>query len=229
MARAKERLRAAIADEAREALIERRLALHIQRVVRQLVHHRRDQLHRVPAHRGREQRIAQIAERRERTGRTEKHVEPLLPELLRFAPGACRTEEALVGNHADDRVRPRDLAQLVATTGRQHEQQRIPPHVHIGCVGLPDDESQRIGCEGARRKDELQALAQRRRCRGIGDQLLDRAAPHHQAGFFDAGPGDVARVGTEEQHEDDGGDGGTEGDDDNTLQEAAPAGSSPLG
>ena len=119
--------------------------------------------------------------------------------------------------------------QLVATTGRQHEQQRIPPHVHIRRVGLPDDESQRIGREGARREDELQTLAQRRRRRGIGDQLLYRAAPHHQAGFFDAGSGDVARIGTEEQHEDDAGNGSTEGDDEYTLNEAAPAGSSPLG
>src|SRR2546426_7789926 len=39
-----ERLRAAISDEAREALIERGLALHVQGVVRQLVNHRRDQL-----------------------------------------------------------------------------------------------------------------------------------------------------------------------------------------
>src|SRR2546422_11613623 len=45
-ARAEERLRAAIPHEAREALVERRLALHIERVVGELVDHRGHELHR---------------------------------------------------------------------------------------------------------------------------------------------------------------------------------------
>src|SRR6266436_844660 len=55
---AEECRRAAIPDEAGEALVERRLALHIQRVVCQLVNDRRDELHRVATHRRGEEGIA---------------------------------------------------------------------------------------------------------------------------------------------------------------------------
>src|SRR3989454_4578872 len=61
--RAEERLGAAVTREAREALVEGRLALHVQRVVGQLVDDRGHELHRVALHNGRQERIREVPER----------------------------------------------------------------------------------------------------------------------------------------------------------------------
>src|ERR1051326_6346590 len=58
-----ELLRGPVAHQLGEALVERRGALHVKRVMRDLVEDERGQLHRVPDHRGGQERVLEPAER----------------------------------------------------------------------------------------------------------------------------------------------------------------------
>jgi len=101
----KKRLGAAVAHEAGEALVERRLALQIQRVVGQLVDDRSDELHRVALHDGRQERVREIPEGRKRAGRTEVGVEPVALQVRGGAARRGEVEKTLVRHGADDRNR----------------------------------------------------------------------------------------------------------------------------
>ena len=200
-ARSEERLGTAIPHEAREALVEGRLTLQVQRVVRQLVDHRRDELHRVALHDGGEQRVAEVAQRRKGTGRPEIGVVPLPLKVSGGATRLVEVEEPLVRHGAHDGVVPGVRAQPIRPAGREHEQQGVAPHLHVRRVGVARQELERIRGVGAGCEHEREPLAQRGWNLGVAHQPGDRAPRQEDAHLLDSGPREIASVIAQQQRQ----------------------------
>src|SRR5438132_813857 len=124
--RTEEGFRPPVPHEAGEALVKRRLALQVERIVREFVNHGRHQLHRVAPHDGGQQGIAEVTERRERAGGPEIGVVPLAFEVRHAAARLGEGEEPLVRYRAHDGVTPRILTQAIPSAGGAHQQQGGP-------------------------------------------------------------------------------------------------------
>ncbi len=113
--------------------------------------------------------------------------------------------------------------QLVAAAPREDEQERVAADVHVRRVRLADRQAERIGRVRARRQHQGESLAQRRRRSRVGDQLGNVAAAQQQARLFDSRPRDVARIRTDHQQQCGAGRRPQGRDQQDALQEAAPA------
>ena len=188
-----ERLRRPVADELGETLVERRRALHVERVVRDLVEDERRQLDRIARQRRREQRIVEPAKGGERGGGTQVDVVALLDEPIAGAPRGVEVEEPLIRDPPDDGVLPGVRADAVLGRRLEHEQERIAPHVGVGGVGLLGLESD-LGRVVTALQHQAQRVAHRRIGRAVTHQVLDRLARMENAGLFQARASDIANV-----------------------------------
>ena len=187
------RLGRPIAYELREALVERRRAPHVQRVVRDLVEYGRGQLHRVARQRRREQRVVEPAQRREGRRRPEVDVVALGREPATGPPRRFEIEEALVRDPAHDRILPGIRADAVLGRGLEHQQKRIATDVGVGRVGLLGLQPHR-GRIVAALEHQPQRLPHGGIGGAVGHQLGDRLPGLEDPGLLDAGPGDVPDV-----------------------------------